>query len=103
MARFFAIAALALAPAAWSGSTDQFVSTAAAAPWAVLVSATPLLLPGTVDSNSPLVWDLEDGQHKLFAMTSHSGRPSIAIGSAIDRFGANADVSLLPHPGHSLW
>ena len=29
-------------------------------PRATLTAAPPLLLPGTVDSNSPLVWDLDD-------------------------------------------
>lgn len=101
--RFFAMAALALAPVALSASTEQFTSAAVGVPKAVLVSVTPLLLPGTVDSNSPMVWDLEDGLHKLFAMTSHSGRPSIAFGSALDRLGANAEVSLSPHPGHGVW
>lgn len=103
MTRFFAILALALAPAVLAGSTEQFASTAAAVPRAVLASAPPLLLPGTVDSNSPIVWDLEDGQRRMFALTSHSGRPSIASGSSIDRLGAAAEVSLLPHPGHGVW
>ncbi len=50
-----------------------------------------------------MVWDLEDGLHKLFAMTSHSGVPSIASGASVDRLGAIGGVSLLPHPGHGVW
>ena len=72
-------------------------------PRATLTAAPPLLLPGNVDSNSPLVWDIEDGQRRLFAMTSHSGVPSIASGTALDRLGAPTEISLLPHPGYGVW
>ncbi|MDP2320344.1 MAG: hypothetical protein Q8O42_13515 [Acidobacteriota bacterium] len=75
----------------------------AVTPRATLTAAPPLFLPGNVDSNSPLVWDIEDGQRRLFAMTSHSGIPSIASGTALDRLGAPAEISLLPHPGHGVW
>ncbi len=50
-----------------------------------------------------MVWDLEDGRYKLFAMTSHSGMPSVASGSSIDRLVMIGGVSLLPHPGHGVW
>jgi len=75
----------------------------AVTPRATLTPATPLLLPGNVDSNSPLVWDIEDGQRRLFALTSHSGQPRIASGTALDRLGAPAEISLLPHPGYGVW
>ncbi|MDO8680632.1 MAG: hypothetical protein Q7R30_19110 [Acidobacteriota bacterium] len=96
--------ALILGATVLPGPHGDFTSSAAAPmPRATLSAAPVLLLPGTVDSNSPLVWDLEDGQHKLFAMTSHSGIPRIANGSSIDRLGGTAQVSLLPHPGHAVW
>jgi len=72
-------------------------------PRATLVAAPPMVLPGTVDSNSPMVWDLEDGQRKLFALTSHAGMPNLSSGLALDRLGAAAAISLLPHPGYGVW
>ena len=72
-------------------------------PRATLTPASLLVLPGTVDSNSPLVWDLEDGQRRLFALTSHSGQASVSSGLAIDRLGAPSNITLLPHPGHGVW
>lgn len=80
-----------------------FPEAAGPVPRAALTAALPLTLPGSVDSNSPLVWDLEDGQRRLFVMTSHAGRPSIASGTALERLGAPAEISLLPHPGYGVW
>lgn len=68
-----------------------------------LTAASVMSLPGNVDSNSPVMWDLEDGQRRMFVMTSHSGIPSRASGPALDRFGAAEEVSLVPHPGHGVW
>lgn len=68
-----------------------------------LTSAPVLTLPGTVDSNSPVVWDLDGGQQKMFVMTSHSGVPSIASGLAMDRLGAATPIDLQPHPGYGVW
>jgi len=79
------------------------VLVAAAPPRAILTAAPPLLLPGNVDSNSPLVWDLDQGLRRLFVMTSHAGEPTVASGAALDRFGANTKVTLLPHPGYGVW
>jgi len=76
---------------------------AAAVPRALLTAASPLLLPGSVDSNSPLVWDLHDGQRRLFALTSHSGQASVSSGPSLDRLGATTPITLLPHPGHGVW
>jgi hypothetical protein len=77
----------------------------AAAP-AVRVSLTPapvLTLPGSVDSNSPVLWDLEGGQQRMFVLTSHSGAPSVASGLAVDRLSAATAVELTPHPGYGVW
>jgi hypothetical protein len=78
-------------------------SAAPASPRATLVAAPAITLPGVVDSNSPIVWDLEDGQQKMFVLTSHSGVPSRSSGTDITRLGGTAEVSLLPHPGHGVW
>ncbi len=97
-------AAFVLAVALLSATDPTaFPEAAASVPRAALTAALPLTLPGTVDSNSPLVWDLEDGQRRLFVMTSHSGKPSLASGATLERLGAPAEISLLPHPGYGVW
>ena len=68
-----------------------------------LTTAPAITLPGTVDSNSPVMWDLEGGQQKMFIMTSHSGVPSIASGVNVDRVSPAATVTLTPHPGYGVW
>jgi len=78
-------------------------AAAPAIPRATLTAAGPLTLPGTVDSNSPMVWDLEAGQQRLFVMTSHAGEPSLASGTSLERFGGPTAVTLLPHPGYGVW
>lgn len=70
---------------------------------ASLTSAPALSLPGSVDSNSPVVWDIEDGLRKMFVLTSHSGVPSVASGLGVDRLGAASSISLTPHPGYGVW
>ena len=76
---------------------------AAPIPRATLSSASTVLLPGSVDSNSPMVWDLEGGQRRLFVLTSHSGVPSIADGTSVDRMSAAAPITIEPHPGYGVW
>jgi hypothetical protein len=83
-----------------------FVVNSAAAvptPHATLISAPIVTLPGDVDSNSPVMWDLDDGQRKMFVLTSHSGVPSLSSGSEVDRLAETTEVSLLPHPGYGVW
>ena len=76
---------------------------AAPVPRASMVAAPVLLLPGTVDSNSPVMWDLENGQQRMFVLTSHSGAPSLASGLSVERLSAAAPVNLMPHPGYGVW
>ena len=78
-------------------------SEALAVPRTTLTPAVTITLPGTVDSNSPMVWDIEDGERKLFAFTSSDGVSRIASGAAVERLGRPAEISLLPHPGHGVW
>ena len=61
--------------------TGTIVSAAAPLPRAALVTAPLIALPGAVDSNSPVMWDLEDGQRRMFVLTSHSGVPSRSLGT----------------------
>jgi hypothetical protein len=70
-------------------------------PRATLRAASTLLLPGTVDSNSPAVWDLASGESTLFVMTSFAGQPHLASGSSLSRLGVAADVAM-PHE-HGIW
>lgn len=72
-------------------------------PRAALTPAPAVHLPGSVDSNSPAMWDIDAGQRTLFVMTSAEGVPSIASGAAIDRMGAASAVAISPHPGHGVW
>ena len=74
-----------------------------AIPRTTLTPAAAITLPGTVDSNSPLVWDFEAGERRLFVLTSSDGVPRVASGTALERLSAPKDISLLPHPGHGVW
>ena len=103
-ARIAAVATLAVALISSTADPTAFPAAAAiTTPRAALTAALPLTLPGNVDSNSPLVWDLDDGQRRLFVMTSHSGQPNVSSGASIERFGATTEVTLRPHPGHGVW
>ena len=95
--------ALSICSAALLLSTTASPFAAAPAPRATLTPAGPLILPGSVDSNSPLMWNLEDGRHLLFVMTSFDGIPRIAAGTSLDRLGPPVDVTLQPHPGYGVW
>lgn len=76
---------------------------AATSPRATLVSAPPLTLPGAVDSNSPVMWDLENGQRRMFVLMSHSGVPTIASGASVDHLSSAAPITITPHPGYGVW
>jgi hypothetical protein len=70
---------------------------------ATLLSAPRIVLPGTVDSNSPALWDLDEGETRLFVMTSANGTPRLAAGSDLGRLSAAQDVNFISHPGHGVW
>ena len=79
------------------------LSAAVPIPRTTLITRRSIVLPGAVDSNSPVIWDLDDGERKMFVMTSSDGVPRMASGPSIDRLGAAADVTMTPHPGHGVW
>ena len=79
------------------------VSAAAPVPRTTLSLASSITLPGTVDSNSPVIWDLDEGEHKVFVMTSSDGAPRIASGPSLDRLSPPSEVAMSPHPGHGVW
>ena len=102
--RVLTITIAACAWAAGSAPSAQQAATSATSNVKVLLTpANDLSLPGDVDSNSPLIWDWEDGQRRLFVMTSHSGEPRVASGPSVERLSQAADISLMPHPGYGVW
>ena len=69
-----------------------------------LISATPLNVPGAVDSNIPMTWDLVEGTPRLFALASWGGIPALLAGPALERLQREVDsVDFRPHPGHGVW
>ena len=76
---------------------------APATPRVELRSVPALRLTGDVDSNSPAIWDQIGGRNLLFVMTSMSGQPSTAVGSAMDRLGSAHPAALDPWPGGGVW
>jgi hypothetical protein len=98
----FCLVALSLVFAS-PGVNGQSGTVAATGPKVTLAAAPAITLPGGVDSNSPAVWDLEDGLSKLFVFTSTAGAPSLSEGLAINRLGPAAPVAFTSHPGNGLW
>ena len=78
-------------------------AAAVSTPRATLVSAPIITLPGNVDSNSPVIWDLEGGQERMFVLTSHSGVASIASGQELDLMSEPEAIELTPYPGYGVW
>lgn len=104
--RFTLAVATAIAGAAFSSVvSSQSVAPAAAPaqPRVTLTSTSPVTLPGPVDSNSPVMWDLEDGMRKMFVLTSSDGMPRLSAGTSLDRVNVAGDVEITPHPGHGVW
>ena len=72
-------------------------------PVARLYPASPITLTGRVDSNSPSLWQLVDGQSRFFLMTSIDGHPSTATGDAFTTLGTPSPINLTPWPGGGVW
>jgi hypothetical protein len=72
-------------------------------PSARLIRAPRVLMPGAVDSNVPLAWELVDGRWLLFALTSWGGIPERHLGAALDQMQPRGPVDIRPHPGHGVW
>jgi hypothetical protein len=77
--------------------------TAPVIPHATLVAAPLLTLPGDVDSNSPAIWDLEDGQRRLYVMTSYAGEPRISEGRSLDQMGKTEAIEFAGVPRAGMW
>jgi hypothetical protein len=78
-------------------------ATQSAAPHVTLTPSLPIVLPGEVDSNSPAIWDLVDGQQTLFVMTSFAGRPQIASGRSLTTLSAPAASEFSSPPPYGTW
>jgi hypothetical protein len=73
------------------------------APHATLIAAPLLTLPGEVDSNSPAIWDFEDGRRTLYVMTSFAGAPHIAEGRSLDQLGKTEAIEFSGVPRAGMW
>ncbi len=81
----------------------QTAAPAALTPRASVTAAAPIVLPGGVDSNSPAVWSLEDGEERLFVMTSTAGAPHVATGPGLTRLGTAQDIGFTSAPRNGVW
>lgn len=72
-------------------------------PTARLIRAPRIDMPGRVDSNVPMTWELVDGRWRLFALTSFAGMPARHSGPALDRMEAAGPLAIVPHPGDGVW
>ncbi|MBI3048156.1 MAG: hypothetical protein HYY76_07565 [Acidobacteria bacterium] len=72
-------------------------------PTARLVRASRLVMPGRVDSNVPMAWELVDGRWQLVALVSFGGIPARLSGSALEEMQEAGPVAIEPHPGHGIW
>ena len=85
------------------GTQPSAQTSPALNPQAKLSSASRLQLSGSVDSNSPAVWDLIAGVLRFFVVTSYEGRPSTASGRSLGQLGGARTASLEPWPGGGVW
>lgn len=72
-------------------------------PTARLIRAPRIVMPGQVDSNVPMTWELVDGRWRLFALTSFAGIPARHSGPALDQMQQAGPVAIVPHPGDGVW
>jgi hypothetical protein len=68
-----------------------------------LLAAPRLVMPGAVDSNIPMTWELVDGSWTLFAFASWGGIPAQLIGSGLNQMQRGDPVTFVPHPGDGIW
>ena len=96
---FFVVVAVLLA-LPWNTQT-RAVLQAASGPRAALRPASPLILSGEVDSNTPALWGLDASLPSLFVMTSFAGQPRVAVGRSLIELGAAEIVA--SSPDHGVW
>jgi hypothetical protein len=102
------IAAAALAVGA-QDSPDRHAAprepdgTSPGGPAATLLRTPSVTLTGEVDSNSPAVWELIDGELRFVVLTSVAGRPSRSAGVSLRALSAPSPVVISPWPGEGVW
>jgi len=74
-----------------------------AGPWAELIPATPIDLPGETDSNSPSAWSTDEGTPMLHVFNSYWAGPSVARGFTLQTLGAAEFVTFVPRPRYNFW
>lgn len=74
-----------------------------AGPSVQLIPAPRLELAPRIDSNIPMMWDLVDGEPRLFALASFAGIPALMAGADLEGLSQTGDVAFVPHPGHGVW
>lgn len=72
-------------------------------PTAGLLRAPAVSLSGKADSNSPVLWTLDEGELEMRVLTSVDGQPSMSEGSRFWSLVAPALVQFTSHPGHGVW
>jgi hypothetical protein len=97
------IAAVLLVGCTAAGLSQGTSAPAGPVPTATLVAAPELMLTGTVDSNSPAIWELRNGVPTLQVITSVDGQPSLASGRRLGRLGRAEPVTFASHPGDGIW
>ena len=75
----------------------------AATPTVRLSSAPRLVMPGAIDSNTPVMWSLVGGTWLLSAVTSFGGIPALSTSARVDTLPPAQPVVVLNHPGHGVW
>jgi hypothetical protein len=76
---------------------------ASSGPTATLLRTPSVTLTGEVDSNSPAVWDLINGELTFVVLTSVAGRPSRASGASLRALSPPTSVVISPWPGEGVW
>ena len=80
---------------------EQMTLQASSTPRATLRPASPLILPGQVDSNTPSLWGLDAARPTLFVMTSFGGQPRLATGPSLTELSTAEVVAF--SPDHGVW
>lgn len=97
------MALVVLAMFAGATAAQQKSAVQRSVPTVTLRQAEAVLLPGGVDSNSPVVWDRVDGRTELYILTSIDGRPSKTAGDYLTLLEEPVPVEIDPWPGGGVW
>jgi hypothetical protein len=72
-------------------------------PTARLLPSPTLTIPALTDSNSPVVWELLQGQPRMFVFASEAGQTTRIEGPDLSRLSVRGLVGHDGHPGHGVW